>query len=411
MNSHAGCTAAPPTIAVVGFSARAAAQSAKRQGFEVVAVDLCADRDLLVECRAHYRLDDLNWPDLLNSDYPNATLLLTGGMEHRSTWVERCHSQFVRAGATGTQLRSMRNLANWEKWAASSELGWPRTISAENLVSISIDSMRSSKWLIKNLESGGGTGTTDFEGQGLPQNLDRIYLQQRMLGETIGVTFLSSQVSSTFIGAMATWPPESNAIEKRYLYRGSYGPIPLSKTNIDKLQRFAAVAGRESGLLGVWQADFLLHEGELTLLEINPRWSASMDLLDITLEMRLVEKHDASVRGMMTSSAMEQLASRAWEESLSSPERMLGKLIVYADQSCIISSAQSEFWWSKRWNMDLLCELNRCRFADIPTVGTSIPAGGPILSVMATGSASESILLALESAGSEVRSSSVSCHV
>ena len=90
---------------MVGFSARAAAQSAKRQGFEVVAVDLCADRDLLVECRAHYRLDDPNWPDLLNSDYPNATLLLTGGMEHRSTWVARCHSQFGRAGATGTQLR------------------------------------------------------------------------------------------------------------------------------------------------------------------------------------------------------------------------------------------------------------------------------------------------------------------
>ena len=397
-------------MAVVGFSARAAAQSAKRQGFEVVAVDLCADRDLLADCRAHYRLDDPHWPDVLNSEYPNASLLLTGGMEHRSKWVDRCHMDSDRAGATGAQLRSMRTLANWEEWAASSELGWPRTVSAENLISFSMESMRSSKWLVKNLESGGGMATIDFEGYGLPQNLDSIYLQQRMPGETIGVTFLSSQFSSTFIGATSAWPPESNATDKRYVYRGSYGPIPLSKTNIDKLHRFAAIAGRESGLLGVWQADFLRHEGELTLLEINPRWSASMDLLDLVLDLRLVEKHDASVRGMMTSSAMEQLASRACKASLSSPERMLGKLIVYADQPCIIGSSQSEFWWSKKWNMDLSCELDRCRFADIPTSGISIPAGSPILTVMASGNARESILIALESAAADVRSSSVSRH-
>ena len=254
-------------------------------------------------------------------------------------------------------------------------------------------------------------GTTDFVGPVLPQNLDSFYLQQRLLGETIGVTFLSSQVGSTFIGAMATWPPESNATDKRYVYRGSYGPIPLSKPNIDKLQRFAAMAGRESGLHGVWQADFLLHEGELTLLEINPRWSASMDLLDIVLDMHLVENHDASVRSMMTSKAMDQLASRACIASLSEQERMLGKLIVYADQPCLIDRSQSEFWWSKRWNMDESCELNRCRFADIPTSGTSIPAGGPILTVMASGSARESILIALESAATAVRSWSVGRHV
>ena len=152
-------------MAVVGFSARAAAQSAKRQGFDVVAVDLCADRDLLADCRMHYRLDDPNWPDVLNSKYPNATLLLTGGMEHRITWVDRCHSHTNRWGATGAQLRSMRTLANWEKWATSSELGWPRTISAAEFEPDSMDSMRYSNWLVKDLESGGGMGTTNFEGQ------------------------------------------------------------------------------------------------------------------------------------------------------------------------------------------------------------------------------------------------------
>jgi uncharacterized protein len=411
MNSDEGCIVAPPTMAVIGFSARAAAQSAKRQGFEVVAIDVCADRDLLEYCRAHYRLDDPSWPDTLNLDYPHASLLLTGGMEHRGSWVDRCHRHSERAGATGAQLRSMRTLANWDKWAVTSELGWPRTISHENFVSIAMDSMRRSSWLVKNLESGGGMSTTDFEEQDLRQNLDGIYFQERMPGETIGVTFLSSQVSSTFVGAMGTWPHKAHAANKPYVYRGSYGPIPLSRTNIDKLQRFATIAGRESGLLGLWQADFLLHEGELTLLEINPRWSASMDLLDNVLDMRLVEKHDASVRGTISSIAMEKIASRACEEALFSTKHLLGKLIVYADHPCLVSSSQSEFWWSKRWTMDMSHEFNCSRFADIPTAGTRIPAGGPILTVVASGSEMESILIALESAEAGVQSSSVSSRV
>jgi len=403
MNSDAGCTAGPPTIAVIGFSARAAAQSAKRQGFEVVAVDLCADRDLLEDCSAHYRLDDPSWPDVINSKHPTATLLLTGGMENRSGWVDRCHRHSKRFGSTGIQLESMRKLANWEKWAASSDLGWPKTMSAEELESRPIFLVGDSEWLVKPFQSGGGIGTIDFAVRNQPLNRESVYIQQRMAGETIGVTFLSSLVGSTFIGATAAWTTESSATDRRYVYLGSYGPIPLSKNNVEKLQRFAAIAGRESGLLGLWQADFLLHEEELTLLEINPRWSASMDLLDVGLDLRLVEEHDASVRGRMTSNALDQLALKASEGSLGWPERMLGKLIVYAVHPWIITSSESDRWWSSRWTMDLPSELNLCQFADIPTAGTSIPTGGPILTVMTSGRGKESVSIALESASSAVQ--------
>jgi len=412
MNSDAGCTEDLPTIAVVGFSARAAAQSAKRQGFKVVAVDLCADRDLLEDCSAHYRLDNPNWPDAMASKHPTATLLLTGGMEHRTAWVDRCHSHSERFGSTGVQLQSMRKLANWAKWAAASDLGWPKTMSVEEFESQPILSVGNSDWLVKPFQSGGGIeiGTIDFDVRNQPLNRESVYIQQRMAGETIGVTFLSSLFGSTFIGATAAWATESSATDRRYVYRGSYGPIPLSKNNVEKLQRFAAIAGRESGLLGVWQADFLLHEGELTLLEINPRWSASMDLLDVGLALRLVEKHNTSVRGMVTSNALDQLALKACEGSLQWPERTLGKLIVYAVHPLIVTKCQSDMWWSSRWTMDLPSEFNRCLFADIPTAGTSIPAGGPILTVMNSGSAKESVLIALETAGSAVQRSSVSHH-
>ena len=86
------CDSQGKTIAIVGFSARAASQIAKKAGFDVVAVDVCADRDLICDCRSHYLLDDPEWPDALNAYYPSAPLLLTGGMEHRTHLVERCHA-------------------------------------------------------------------------------------------------------------------------------------------------------------------------------------------------------------------------------------------------------------------------------------------------------------------------------
>jgi uncharacterized protein len=408
MSSIEDCEAGRPTIAVIGFSARAAAQSAKRQGFEVVAIDLCADRDLLEDCIAHYRLDDPSWPDILNSNHPTTSLLLTGGMEHRTDCVDRCHFHSQRFGASGIQLQSMRTLANWERWAVSSGLSWPTTFTAAEFEFQPMFSVGHSEWLVKLFQSGGGIGTIDFDLRELPLNRESVYIQKRMAGETIGVTFLSSLVGSTFIGATAACPPESAATDKRYVYRGSYGPIPLSKSNIDNLQRFAAIAGRESGLLGVWQADFLLLDGELTLLEINPRWSASMDILDVGLDLRLVQKHDSSVRGTLSAGALNQLALDALEKSMSSPERMIGKLVVYADQRWFVTQAQSDLWWSSRWSMDMLSELNHCWFADIPTAGARISPGGPILSIMATGSTKESILIALEAARKAVLTSSVS---
>jgi len=93
-----------PTIAIVGFSVRAATQCARRQGFEVVAVDFCSDRDLLAECTEHFRLDDPNWPITLNGKYPGAPVLLTGGMEHRTHLIHQFNGGGSRFGTSAPRL-------------------------------------------------------------------------------------------------------------------------------------------------------------------------------------------------------------------------------------------------------------------------------------------------------------------
>ena len=393
MISRNSSVADQPTIAIVGFSARAAAQCATRQGFEVVAVDFCADRDLFGECLAHYRLDDPNWPNTLNALHPSAPLLLTGGMEHRLELVDQCHSVSKRFGPIGKQLAGIRSLDNWAKWAVSCDIGWPVTLRGcldECLDESGLsEQLLRGGWLLKPFQSAGGIGITDLINasqlsESVFKDHSKVYLQQRHLGETIGITFLSSEFGSTLMGAAAAWPDNSKARRETYIYRGSFGPFPLTTAQIDKLQRFASLVGRESGLLGLWQADFLEHNGEITLLEINPRWSASMDILDVCLDLPLVETHYACIRTTLSQARFEAIASKACKRAQQSSDAMLGKWIVYARAPFTVSQTQSDAWWMNRWEGDLNSVRNGNRFADIPCVGTEIAEGDPILTIMTT---------------------------
>ena len=389
MNTGKRLASDRPTLAVIGFSVRAAAQCAIRQGFEVIAVDMCADRDLICFCQSHYRLDDPSWPDVLNSLHPSAPLLLAGGMEHRLQMVDRCHSAVQRYGPNGTQLAALRSLDNWARWAASCEIGWPVTVQGSSIKGDMSEQLLEGDWILKPFQSAGGIGITYLEKSSPSSDSylgdhTKFYLQQRLPGESIGVTFLSSEFGSTLLGAAAAWEPDLKSPRKDYTYRGSYGPIQLSSGHIENLQRFAQLVHNESGILGLWQADFLDHEGELTLLEINPRWSASMDILDLCLDLRLVKMHYACISAKMSQAKFERFSTHASKRAKTPTKARLYKSIVYARAPFTVSQTQSDTWWLNRWQGDLNSVKNRIQFADIPCAGADIGNGHPILTVMST---------------------------
>jgi len=394
------CNTQHRTIAIAGFSVRAAAQCAKRQGFEVVAIDMCADRDLLSECIVHLRLDDPNWPSVLNSLYPSAPLLLAGGMEQRIELLAQCHLATKRPGPNGSQLAAMRNSRNWEDWANSSEIGWPLTIHRLQDVVQILNQSPNGPWLLKSLQSAGGIGISELVDKLEQRATDHMkqmnaYIQKRLQGETVGITFLSSEFGCAVVGAAAALPAPARTARK-FVYRGSLGPIRLPSQLVDKLQRFANVASKESQILGLWQADFLLDKNELTLLEINPRWSASMDLLDAQLNLHLVEMHVASVCKLLSPRSFERFNRYCLDQFDKQHNSMLGKLIVYAGVPMTITNAQSDTWWAHRWERSTHGADNQVQYADIPTAGTSISQGDPLLSVLTTGNSAKAVLDVLE---------------
>ncbi len=419
MYSHEGCEPQHPMIAIVGFSARAAAQCAARDGLGVIAVDMCADRDLIPECEMHLRLNDANWPNILNAKYPAVPMLFTGGMEHRSSSIDQCHRVAKRFGATGEQVRAMRNLDSWAEWARGAGIAWPITVRDAHQSSSMLAKDPRRRWLLKSLHSAGGTGTIDVTatlslGDSIPLEQENRYIQERLPGESIGVTFLSSEFGCAVVGAALACPSDTPSRTKEFRYDGSVGPIPLSNLQYCQLQRFAECVWRKTELRGLWQADFLLHEDTWTLLEVNPRWSASMDLLDYAKDyakdnaiapstgLGLVRSHCDAICCSLSKSTFEQFSHTGWNLSdatiPSESNTMLGKRIVYADDTIRISQAQSDSWWSRRWHREVLADEGDCFFADIPEANTTVESGGPLLTVMSKGNSVESILKALRHA-------------
>ena len=260
---------------------------------------------------------------------------------------------------------------------------------------------------MKPFQGVGGIGITDLFGinplvDSIAKEQAGFYFQKRLPGVTIGVTFLTSEFGSTIVGATAAWTPDAKLPGTNYAYCGSYGPIALLDEQLIKLQCFATIAGKESGLLGLWQADFLLHLAELTLLEINPRWSASMDILDVCLDHCLVELHYACIDRSVSQATFRKYANGCNNVAKKTMDRMLGKLIVYANDSFEVTHSQSDEWWLQRWECDLSAVVNRCQFADIPSAGSAITKGDPLLTVLTTGSSIESILCELQRSRSQI---------
>jgi predicted ATP-grasp superfamily ATP-dependent carboligase len=118
--------------------------------------------------------------------------------------------------------------------------------------------------------------------------------------------------------------------------------------------RIAQVVTGEFGLVGLNGIDFIAHNGTPYPLEVNPRYSASMELLE-----------------RATGSSMFDIHARACQGELP-PEpspitKIEGKAVVFARCNFIIGDTER---WSQRGEI-----------ADVPRSGTAFRKGHPICTI------------------------------
>lgn len=370
---------AAPRMVIVGASVRSAAQCAARAGFKVFALDQFADRDLkavaqVVTLQSILDIDQSVW-----EPWVGAPVLLCGGMENRPESIAILKSRGCICRTNPSTMSELRSPASWARWSSSSHLLFPQTHRDRDK---DLPHDADDSWLIKSLVGAGGMSVRRWGGEPL-HALE--YVQRHIEGEVLGVTFLRHGCTSRVMGCAMSWPMDSFWGPMPFIYRGSIGPIPLNIEELARLTDFANRVSDETGLTGLWQADFVRNSDGWWLLEINPRWSSSMELIEAVGGVSLVAHHVAAVLDET------ELSSIAFDrEGGAVPDPYggagyIGKVVRYASNDFVPSHELLEAWWEKRWDGAGDSLQGENRLADIPGETNAIPAGYPVCTEYASG--------------------------
>ncbi|MCA9241630.1 MAG: hypothetical protein KDA37_15575, partial [Planctomycetales bacterium] len=117
-------------LAIVGASARAAAHSALRAGFQVVAADLFADRDLRAACCAT-RIAD--YPDALPGWLASVDAdawMYTGALENRPDLIRQMAAIKPLWGCDASAVERVRDVASLHMLIKEAGIAYPETCQA-----------------------------------------------------------------------------------------------------------------------------------------------------------------------------------------------------------------------------------------------------------------------------------------
>ncbi|WP_165249891.1 ATP-grasp domain-containing protein [Paludisphaera soli] len=359
-------------ILIVGASTRAAAFSARRGGLRPICLDQFADADLaLVGDASRFEADE-DVETLASSALQDCDAwLYTGSIEARPSLVDRLTRVAPLLGNGPQVLRRVR-----DPWAVSQALvdaGLPAlslrkpTEAGGPLVG----------WLRKSRSTAGGTGVS-WAGESSFDPHDDADLQRYIEGPTFSALFLAAGGRSRLVGLARQFHGIAGA---PFLYKGGIAPITLGPRTEGLVRRIGEVLAAEFRLVGLFGADFVLNDDRPWLLEVNPRYTASVELFELAARQSLLRDHlCACVAGEIDH-----------ETTPIGPGPFVGKRVVYA--RCRLEFPAVEI---PRWS-DLQPFVVPA-IADVPHPGTVIEAGEPILTVLASADSPDECLARLDGA-------------
>ncbi len=307
-------------VIVVGASVRALAASMLREGREPWCIDLFADVDLARRCLVKtISLEDYpqGLPALFD-DAPNVPWRFTGGLENYPEILEQIPRPLL--GPSVADIRRVRDPFYLAELAARHHLPFPRTSHMPDLdVPMFVKAYRSAGGLGVRLWTAG----SEFDPQ-------RVYFQERLNGVVGSALFRGQELLGV----------SEQLVTPHFAYAGNVTPLSVTADVLETLR----VWSRSLNLPDLFGIDFILCDRQAFLLEVNPRYAASYEV---------IERHRAD-------------------------GRIHGKAIVYAPADFPFP-AQGP--WLEALERPL--ESLQVPYADIPARDTPVSRGQPILTVFA----------------------------
>jgi predicted ATP-grasp superfamily ATP-dependent carboligase len=177
---------------------------------------------------------------------------------------------------------------------------------------------------------------------------------------------------------MAEAIPHEPHIWSDFIYRGSIAPVAIPDWFLEPISNFASSVVHETNWCGLWQADFLLPGNELYLLEINPRWTASMELISYGYDLPLVSWHLGCVQPKRSEwNRIRMHVEKAQKQGFYT----FRKNVLYAKVHRSVTAREAQEWWEGRWFASKNEKANMW-YADIPHVHEKLIEGAPVHSLI-----------------------------
>jgi uncharacterized protein len=362
-------------ILIVGASTRAAAQSAIRAGFHPTCADQFADEDLreIADVLTLPRYPD-DLPKVV-ANSPDCPWIYTGALENRPALLQKLAALRPLLGNPADVVRAVRN--PFRLYRALVGNGLP----ALEVRPTDEPPPQNGDWMLKPCRGSAGRGIYlwDSAAPNLNDLGEPYYFQERAGGRGLSGLYLASGGTTTLIGATEQWIGHTELSARPFAYCGSIGPIDLPEPAGRQIADTGDHIAFEFGLRGLFGIDFLL-EGEVAWpTEVNPRYTASVEIYERSHELALLDWHVRACRCHAAPShsrdLMDQFRSTLTRARVTGGGHKAAKAIVYAPfglQAPNLARLQQTPDFSAAG----------IEIADRPAVGLPLPQGTPICTLI-----------------------------
>ena len=356
-------------LVVAGASARAMAESAARAGWRVYAADLFADLDLCTVAAGTARARP--YPDALPAavaGFPPGPWLYSGALENYPRVIDAISRDRPLAGCDPAVVAAVRDPATLGAAVRAAGLDFPDT--RHDFGGLPHDG----SWLTKPLRSAGGHGIAAWHGDAdqPPRAAERVW-QRRMQGRPWSASYLVAAGCGRLIGVSRQLLGRRWCHAQPLAFCGSIdiAPESLPVEVRDQLLRLGGLLVEPFGLTGLVGVDLVVDSrGRVHVIEVNPRPTASMELIERATGLSLAAAQLTACGFPGPTADATKPRQGTWSKAILFAA---GDLAIDDDTIRSIHAAGGPP--HEGWPL----------VADLPAPPQTIPAGGPICTFFAHG--------------------------
>ena len=353
---------------IIGISTRGVAESAKAAAYDLVTLDYFGDYDQKSWCENLSLKRDLNLPFGCAQLYEASRQLKFDAVAYTSNLEN--HPEVIRRFEDASAEKHCHLLGNSAD-VLSRVRHWPTLFDFLQRQGISVPETMykgqqpaasdNRRWLRKPVHSGGGHDISFWERDrpiGTP-----FILQEHIAGISASASFVSNGAGCVVLGLTEQIIGRAEFGARGFRYCGNVLPLTVEQNAVlAQVRNITTRLTQEFKLVGVNGLDFVLKDGQVFPLEINPRYSASMELIERAYGLSIFGLHVRSIQqGALPDF---DLAARLADQ------KFFGKAILYAEQDGLAPDTRS---WPER------------DIRDVPFPGEALSAGNPVCTVLASG--------------------------